>query len=147
MRISLDSEFHRDRRELYRDVRMGARLGSPIPRESVFATDLVVNFFDGEPRIKLVYRIGSRDPVMMTRDRRIDPFVEEVFARNETTKKPWVKADPSSHIWVARLPADLEVGTDCVNVNATDEYGCEQRDHLVLEVTAGEAAVNVRGRT
>ena len=32
MRISLDSEFHRDRRELYRDVRMGALLGSPIPR-------------------------------------------------------------------------------------------------------------------
>jgi 3',5'-cyclic AMP phosphodiesterase CpdA len=145
MRISLDSEFHRDRRELYRDVRMGALLGSPIPRESVFATDLVVNFFDGGPNTKLLYRIGSRDPVMMTHDKRIDPFVEEVFARNEATKKPWVKADPSSHIWVARLPADLEAGTHRVEVTATDEYGREHRDHLVLEVTAGEPATNVRG--
>jgi hypothetical protein len=145
MRISLDSEFHRDRRELYRDVRMGALLGSPIPRESVFATELVVNFFDGGPNTKLLYRIGSGDPVMMTRDKRIDPFVEEVFARNEVTKKPWVKADPSSHIWVARLTADLPAGTHCVHVVATDEYGREHRDHLVLEVTAGEAATNVRG--
>jgi len=82
---------------------------------------------------------------MMTRDKRIDPFVEEVFARNEVTKKPWVKADPSSHIWVARLTADLPAGTHCVHVVATDEYGREHRDHLVLEVTAGEAATNVRG--
>jgi C terminal of Calcineurin-like phosphoesterase/N terminal of Calcineurin-like phosphoesterase/Calcineurin-like phosphoesterase/TAT (twin-arginine translocation) pathway signal sequence len=144
MRISLDSEFHRDRRELYRDVRMGALLGSPIPRESVFATDLVVNFFDGGPRTKLVYRIGERDPVTMTHDRRPDPFVEEVFARNEATKKPWVKANPSSHIWVARLPPDLEPGTHRVEVTASDEYGRGYRDHLILEVT-GEAATNVRG--
>ena len=145
MRISLDSEFHRDRHELYRDVRMGALLGSPIPRESVFATDLVVNFFDGGPNTELLYRIGDRDPMMMTRAKRPDPFVEEVFARNEATKKWWVKADPSSHIWVARLPADLAAGTHCVHVIATDEYGREHRDHLVLEVTAGEATPNVRG--
>jgi hypothetical protein len=140
MRISLDSEFHRDRRELYRDVRMGQLLGSPIPRESVFATDVVVNFFDGGPRSKLAYRIGNRAPVTMTHDPRIDPFVQEVFARNEATKKPWVKASPSSHVWVARLPADLEAGTHCLEVRASDEYGREHRDHLVLEVTAGEAA-------
>jgi hypothetical protein len=139
MRISLDSEFHRDRRELYRDVRMGALLGSPIPRENVFATDVVVNFFDGGPRSKLAYRVDGRAPVTMTRERRIDPFVEEVFTRNEATKKPWVKADPSSHIWVARLPADLEAGTHRLEVTATDEYGRQHRDHLVLEVTSGEA--------
>jgi hypothetical protein len=82
---------------------------------------------------------------MMTRDKRIDPFVEEVFARNEATKKPWVKAGPSSHIWVARLPADLAAGTHRVEVTATDESGREHRDHLVLEVTAGEAVTPVRG--
>jgi hypothetical protein len=27
---------------------MGALLGSPIPREAAYATDVVVNFFDGE---------------------------------------------------------------------------------------------------
>ncbi len=145
MRISLDSEFHRDRSEVYRDVRMGALLGSPIPRERTAATDVVVNFFDGGPRSTVACRIGQRAPVTMTRDSRIDPFVQEVFARNEATKKPWVKASASSHIWVARLPADLEAGTHCLEVQATDEYGRTHRDHLVLEVTAGEAAPNMRG--
>jgi 3',5'-cyclic AMP phosphodiesterase CpdA len=145
MRISLDRAFHGDRSELYRDVRMGALLGSPIPRGSVFATDVVVNFFDGGPRSKLVYRIGARAPVTMTHEARVDPFVHEVFARNEATKKPWVKANACSHIWVARLPADLEAGTHRIAVTATDEYGREHRDHLVLEVTAGEASPSVRG--
>jgi len=34
--------------------------------------------------------------------------VREVFARNRASKKPWVKAEPCSHLWAARLPADLE---------------------------------------
>jgi hypothetical protein len=81
----------------------------------------------------------------MLRDARPDPFVQEVFARNEATKKPWVKADPSSHIWVARLPGDLDAGTHCIEVRAVDEYGREHRDHLVVEITAGEAGTNLRG--
>src|SRR5215475_6165408 len=111
MRITLDSEFHRGDRELSRELPMVALLGSPIARESVFATDVVVNFFDGGPRSKVAYRIGQRAPVTMTRETRPDPFVQEVFARNEATKKPWVKAEPCPHIWVARLPADLDAGT------------------------------------
>src|SRR5262249_57805975 len=119
---------------------MVARTGPRMGREAVFATDVVVNFFDGGPRSKVAYRIGRRAPVTMTRETRPDPFVQEVFARNESTKKPWVKAEPSSHIWVARLPGDLEAGTHCVAVRAVDEYGREHRDHLIVEVTGGEEA-------
>jgi hypothetical protein len=96
--------------------------------------------FDGGPRASVKYRIGGRAPVPMQRVRRPDPFVEEVFARNEATKKPWVKAEPSSHIFSARLPGDLETGTHCVAVRAVDEYGREHRDHLIVEVTGGEEA-------
>ncbi len=138
MRIVLDKDFHRDRKELYSEYRMGALLGSPLPQDGVSAASVVVNFFDGGPRSSVEYRIGARAPVKMERVRRPDPFVEEVFARNEATKKPWVKAEPSSHIWSARLPADLEAGTHCIAVRAIDEYGREHRDHLVVEVTAGE---------
>jgi hypothetical protein len=49
-----------------------------------------------------------------------------------------VKAEPSSHIFTARLPGDLEPGTHCVAVRAVDEYGREHRDHLIVEVTSGE---------
>jgi 3',5'-cyclic AMP phosphodiesterase CpdA len=138
MRIMVDSAFHRDRKELYAEFRMGELLGSPIPQDSAFATNLMVNFFDGGPRTLIEYRIGERAPVQMQRVPRPDPFVEEVYARNEATKKPWVKAERSSHIFTARLPGDLEPGTHRIAVRAVDEYGREHRDHLVLELTASD---------
>ncbi len=59
----------------------------------------------------------------MTRKAVPDPFVEDVFARNEAVKKPWIKAEVSSHMWVARLPAGLPAGTHRVTVTAVNEYG------------------------
>ncbi len=144
MRIVLDSEFHRDRKELYSEFRIGELLGSPLPQDSAFATNVIVNFFDGGPRTSVEYHIGGRAPIKMERVVRPDPFVEEVFARNEATKKPWVKAEPSSHIWSARLPGDLEAGTHCIAVRAVDEYGREHRDHLVVELTAGAGTAKAR---
>lgn len=144
MRIVLDSEFHRGSKEVFRDFRMGQLLGSPIPSEAASATDVIVNFFDGGPRTLVEYRIGKRAPVKMERVVRPDPFVEEEFARNEATKKPWVKAEPSSHIWSARLPADLEAGTHTIAVRAIDEYGREHRDNLVVELTASDESAPAR---
>jgi hypothetical protein len=139
MRIMLDSGFHRDRNEIYRDFRMGQLLGSPIAQENVYATEVVVNLFDGGPRSKVEYRVGGGPAIPMIRDIRPDPFVQEVYARNEATKKPWVKAEPCSHIFVARLPADLGAGTHCVKVRAVDEYGRVHDDSLVVEITGGDA--------
>ncbi len=136
MRIVLESEFHRDRKELYNEFRMGELLSSPLSLDRAFATNLIVNFFDGGPRTSVEYRIGGRAPIKMERVVRADPFVEEVFARNEAVKKPWVKAELSSHIWSARLPGDLQASTHCIAVRVVDEYGREHHDHLVLEVTA-----------
>jgi hypothetical protein len=146
MRIMLDSEFHRDRKEIYRDFRMGELLGSPIAQENAFATDVIVNFFDGGPRTNVEYRIGSRDFVKMERVVRSDPFVEKEFALNEATKKPWVKAEPSSHIWSARLPADLDASTHTIMVRVADEYRREHHDHLVIELTAGEATAKAKAK-
>jgi len=79
--------------------------------------------------------IGDRAPIEMTRRARADPFVEEVFARNEATKKPWVRAVNSSHVWTARLPGDLKPGTYPVVVEATGEYGQRLSGRIALEVT------------
>ena len=64
---------------------------------------------------------------------RPDPFVEEVFARNEG-KKAWVGADPCSHLWSARLPGDPPPGHPIV-IEAVDEYGKTLIGRLALEVT------------
>src|SRR4029077_6888422 len=70
MRIVLDSEFHRDRKELYNEYRMGELLSSPLSQERVFATNLIVNFFDGAEHICRIShgqtgadQNGARDPL------------------------------------------------------------------------------------
>jgi 3',5'-cyclic AMP phosphodiesterase CpdA len=133
MRIALDWAHHHEK-EVDRDFRIGRLLNSPVDQENLYATQVVVNFFDGGPKSIATCQIGKRAPVQMARRVRTDPFVEEEFARNADTKKPWVNAQPSSHIWVARLPVDLETGTHRVSVTVTDEYGRMHQDHLVLEV-------------
>lgn len=134
MRICLDSEFHRGK-DLYLDYRVGQLLGSPLRREQVGSTTLIVNFFDGGPRTKVEYQIGDGGVLPMKQDVRPDPFVEEVYGRNQATIKPWVKAEPSSHIWIARLPADLAPGAHSINVHVVDEYGRDHNGHMVIEVT------------
>jgi hypothetical protein len=133
LRIILDGGPQRGERESD-GSRIGRLLGAPISRERLATTDLLVNVFDGGPRTRVEYRIGERAGVTMRRERRIDPFVREVFANNRASKKPWVEAEACSHLWVARLPADLEAGAHCIEVRASDEHGREHHGHLVLEV-------------
>jgi hypothetical protein len=140
IRIVIDSEFHGTQKEIDPECRMSQLTGSPIAQDKTAGTDLLVNVFDGGPRTAVEYRIGERAPVRMERERRSDPFVKEVFARNQATRKSWVKAQPCSHLWVARLPADLEPGTHSIKVRVIDEYGREHHDHLVLEVTSTRAS-------
>jgi hypothetical protein len=135
MRIMIESEFHRAEKEIFDEYRVGSLLGSPISAESAYSASVVVNVFDGGPRTTVECQIGRRPAIAMQRSVRPDPFVHEEFSRNEATKKPWVKAEPSSHVFVGRLPADLEPGTHTLRVHVVDEYGREHRDHLVVEVT------------
>ncbi|SFV08106.1 Calcineurin-like phosphoesterase [Methylobacterium sp. 174MFSha1.1] len=137
MRIVLESQFHADDLARLPDTRLYELLGATIPAESAGGTTVVVNLFDGGPRSRVSFRVGDGPPVAMTRTRRPDPFVAALYARNAATKKSWVKAEPCSHLWVARLPRDLKPGTHRLTVEATDEYGRPHRDALVLEVLDG----------
>jgi 3',5'-cyclic AMP phosphodiesterase CpdA len=136
-RIMLDSVFHRAGRELQRDFRMGQMLGSPVSADTLYATEVIVNVFDGGPKTTVEFSVGKSAPVAMTRDARPDPLTQELFARNEATKKPWVKAEVSSHIWTSRLPRDLNPGAHTLTVRVRDEYGRTFTEHAVLEVTGG----------
>ena len=140
VRIVLGCEPHGERTTIDSDFHMGMFFGSPIPQDMVCATDVIVNVFDGGPRTTVEYRIDGFKSVRMKPGRRTDPFVREVFARNAATKKPWAKAELCSHIWTARLPADLKVGTHCIMVRVVDEYGREHHDRLCLEVIGRRAA-------
>ena len=88
MRIVLESQYRGGAGEVLRDYRPMQTLRSPVPRESLSATNLVVNVFDGGPRTRVSYRIGSGPAVAMVRTRRPDPFVNEVYLRYPEAKKP-----------------------------------------------------------
>src|SRR3984885_7510360 len=135
IRLSIDSRFHGISKDADRDFTQVRLLGSPVPREALSASTLIANVFDGGEKTKVKMVIGDRAPIEMTRRPRPDPFVQEVFARNEATKKAWVKAEDSSHIWIARLPGDLAPGTYPVVVEAVGEYGQPLSGRLALEVT------------
>ena len=138
MRVMLDSQVHGSDKEVIHGYRSGALLSGPIPEDAVSSTRLVVNFFDGGPRSKLEVSVAGRPYQMLTKVERLDPFVVEVYARNADSKKPWVEAGKSSHLWQAGLPADLPAGTHRVAVRATDEYGRIHATSLVLEVTRAD---------
>jgi hypothetical protein len=135
MRLSIDSRFHAAEPVALREFRNGQLFGSPIARMSLGAAAVIADVFDGGPRTRVTMRIGKRAPIEMTRRAAPDPFVAEVYARNAATKKAWVKAEVSSHIWSARLPADLSPGAHRVVVEATTEYGDVVMGRMALEVT------------
>ena len=135
IRLVLDSQLHRDGREVMRDYAPGALLAGPISSVAAGSTRVVANFFTGGPRSKLEMALGDGPFAPMTKTERLDPFVVEVYTRNDATKKPWVQPGKSSHLWQATLPAGLEPGTYRVTVRATDEYGRHHQARMVLEVT------------
>jgi hypothetical protein len=135
MRLSVDSRFHAGEPGALREFRQGQLFGSPVARASLGAAAVVADVFDGGPKTRVTMRIGGRAPIEMTRRAAPDPFVAEVYARNEATKKAWVKAEVSSHLWTARLPADLPPGAHRVVVEATNEYGDVVTGRIALEVT------------
>ena len=134
MRILFESEARGGAVEVIRLTRPVQGLRPPVPQDALADTTLVVNVFDGGPRTNLAVRIGDRPPLEMTRTRRPDPFVSDLFARYPETKKSWVQAIPSSHIWTARLPDDIAPGAHRITVEGTDEYGRPVRSCTVLEI-------------
>ena len=134
MRLSIDSRHLTAAKEIFDEFRPGQLLAPKVARAALGSSTLIANVFDTGPRSKVVMKIGERAPAPLKRETMADPFVGELFARNPAQTKPWVKAEISSHIWTARLPADLEAGAHRVIVEATNEYGDVIVGRLALEV-------------
>ncbi len=134
MRIVFDVAHHHHRAEVQRAFRHGELLDGRMTRDELPAAQVVVNVFDGGPKTRVSYQVGDRPPVELTRVRTFDPFVRELFARHEDTKKPWVKAEPSSHVFTADLHDDLPPGVHTVTVRVVDEFGRVHHGHRILEI-------------
>ena len=137
MRILFDVAFHGLSKDGMRDFRTGELFDGRMMKDQVPAAEILVNLFDGGPKSIVEFRIDDGEFLPMQRVLREDPFMIEVFARNEDTKKSWLQATPSSHVYTADLPDDLEVGVYTVSIRAKDEFGRVHHGHSVLEITGG----------
>lgn len=137
MRVVYDVAHHGLRVDGLRDFRAGELFDGRFSVDSVPAAEVLVNLFDGGPNSEVRFRIDDGPELPMTRVLRPDPYMIEYFARNEDTKKSWLQASPSTHLWSADLPDDLIPGTYTLSVRATDEFGREHHAHSILEITGG----------
>lgn len=137
MRIVFDVAHHGLAKDAMRDYAMGELMDSRLSADELAAASIVVNLFDGGPRSTVEFAIADGPFQPLKRVLRPDPYMVEVYARNEDTKKSWVEATVSTHLFVADLPDDLTPGTHVVSVRATDEFGVTHHAHTVLEITAG----------
>ena len=90
---------------------------------------------NGGPKSVVEFSVEDGGFMPMKRVLRPDPYMLEVFARNPQSKKSWLQATPSSHIFSADLPDTIKAGTYTVAVRAHDEFGRVHHGHAVLEIT------------
>ncbi|HTZ71466.1 MAG TPA: calcineurin-like phosphoesterase family protein [Acetobacteraceae bacterium] len=136
LRVVLDTHFDRRTGEVARALPMSALLGGTVTRDDLASARLLVNFFVGGPRSSVRYAIEGGEPQALKPLLAIDPFVQQVYWRNEASKKPWVHPVKSTHLWEASLPPDLALGAHRCTISAVDEFGVSCETGFVVEVTS-----------
>jgi len=135
MNIMFDVHHGGLRPDGMRDFRHGELLDGRMSLDQVAAASVLVNLFDGGPRSKVSFRINDGEMLPMRLTNRADPKVSELFSRNTATKKSWVQAIPSTHLFEADLPDNTPAGVHTLSVEAIDEFGVMHHGHAILEIT------------
>ena len=141
MRIIFDVAHHQLDANGLRDFKHGQLLDGRMSIDEVPAASIIVNLFDGGPKSEVAYRVNAGEYLPLTRTIRQDPYMLEQFNRHRDTKKSWVEATPSTHLFEGDLDDGLAVGTHTVTVRAKDEFGRVHHGHAVLEITAGASSL------
>ncbi len=135
MRIMYDVHHHAIRPDGVRDFRHGELFDGRMSVTQVPAASVLVNLYDGGPKSEVYFSVGDGVERSMTRVERIDPMIQEMWVRHEDSKKSFVNAAVSSHLFEADLPDDLGPGVYTLSVRAIDEFGRTHHGHSILEIT------------
>ena len=137
MRIVFDVAHHQLNVNGIRDFKAGELLDGRISQDHLNAAAIIVNLFDGGPNSKVRYRIEDGEYRPLKRILRKDPYMLEQYARHRSSKKTWVEATLSTHLFEADLDANLPPGVHAITVQAEDEFGRLHHGHTVLEIVPG----------
>ena len=108
-----------------------------MPRGELANTYVYVNVFGGSKKSKVRMRVGPEgDWVDLRMAAEKDPWLE-TLRRTELkngVKRPVNGAVVSHHLWKGKLPADLNLGRQVVEVETTDMYGRRFRGNSTFRV-------------
>ncbi len=135
MRIMYDVHYQSLRADGMRDFRVGELFDGRMHIDQVPAASVLVNLFDGGPKSRVYFSVAGGAEIEMQRVDRIDPLINEMWAKDGSAKKSWVQAQASSHLYEADLPDDLSSGVHTLSVRAVDDFGRTHHAHSVLEIT------------
>ena len=118
---------------------MGIYAPEEVASAESAAAEVVVNVFAGSSRSKVEMRIGRSGPWTAMEQARIgDPAYLAIKEAEASSSPPPGRKLPgislSSHIWRAKLPANLPAGTHAITVRTTDMFGKTYEDRRVLRV-------------
>lgn len=106
-------------------------------------TTISVNVFNGSEKSVVRMRVGESRWIEMEQVREIDPKYARVYDRegqllaSPDTKELFrqlPKPKASSHLWKAKLPTELSVGTLGIEIEATDHWGRTFTDTRVIRI-------------
>ena len=119
------------------DYQLRVHAPDEVAREELGKTYVYVNVFAGSRKSKVRMRVGSDGKWVdlgMTPEK--DPWY--VAMREKELKngkvRPVNAAAVSQHLWKGKLPADLEVGQQLIEVVTTDMYGREFKGSKIFRV-------------
>ncbi|MEO1999747.1 MAG: calcineurin-like phosphoesterase C-terminal domain-containing protein, partial [Planctomycetaceae bacterium] len=118
------------------DYQMQIHAPELIRRSQASDTDVYVNVFNGSERSVVEMRLGHKQGWQkMERTVAIDPAFKTVVDNEAAVKdKTWralPNPKPSTHLWRARLPEQLDSGTHLIEIRATD---WQQKRHTAQRV-------------
>jgi len=114
------------------------RISAPaiqFSKDSLEKEQVIVNVFAGNPNHNVEFQLDDNPPVKMNHQNMIDPLMVPYFDAFKEFDEWKVKPSESMHMWVAKLPADLKVGSHKLKITTTDMFGNEFTAHRIFEVT------------
>lgn len=112
------------------DYQMQVYAPASVPVGKTAETEIRTNIFNGSEQTTVEMKIGDGDWVEMKRVLRIDPSFKVIYETELTlSDKTWQdlpRPKPCTHLWVGKLPANVEPGTHVIEIRGVEEESAER---------------------
>jgi len=104
-----------------------------VPQNSWHNAEMFVNYFLGSDKTEVHYRIGNRPWREMQKVNEQDPYVSSLrqkWDNSDTILRGKRPSNPiqSTHLWSSRVPNNLPLGEQTIEVRVIDQFGKVKRE-------------------